>query len=81
MKKRHIAWLVLGVVLAHLALFWYVAGWDALPKMPFVPPPTFIAREASWTDEATGELVTYREYQVSTRLAELEAKGRPPARK
>jgi len=75
MNSRWVTWLIAGVVLAHLGAFYLVSGWNALPKAAFVPPPTFIAKEATWIDQATGETLTYREFQVSTRLAKLQAEA------
>lgn len=72
MKPRLLTWLMAGVVLAHLGAFYLVSGWNALPKAAYVPPPTFVAKETSWTDDATGETHVYREFQVSTKLAKLQ---------
>jgi len=73
MSPRLIRWLIAGVVLAHLGAFYLVSGWNALPKATYIAPPTFIAKETSWTDKETGETLTYREFQVSTKLAKLQA--------
>jgi len=73
MNRRQVTSLVLGVVVAHFLLFWWISGTNPLPKTPFIPPPTFIAKEASWVDKDTGEHVTYHEYQVSTKLAMPDA--------
>ena len=78
MNSRWVTWLIAGVVLAHLGAFYLVSGWNALPKAAFVPPPTFIAKETTWTDKETGETLTYREFQVSTKLAKLQ-EGAPQA--
>ena len=78
MNSRWGTWLIAGVVLAHLGAFYLVSGWNALPKAAYVPPPTFVAKETSWTDDATGEMVTYREFQVSTKLAKLQADTASP---
>ena len=78
MNSRWVTWLIAGVVLAHLGAFYLVSGWNALPKAAYVPPPTFVAKETSWTDDATGEMVTYREFQVSTKLAKLQADTASP---
>jgi hypothetical protein len=72
MTPGWIKWMIAGVVLAHLGAFYLVSGWNALPKAAYVPPPTFVAKETSWTDQATGETLTYREFQVSTKLAKLQ---------
>ncbi len=69
MTRRQWIWVVLGVVAAHLGLFWLVADTSALPKVTPIPRPTFVAKEAKWTDEVTGEKMVYREFSVSTRLA------------
>ena len=80
MTPSWIKWMIAGVVLAHLGAFYLVSGWNALPKAAYVPPPTFVAKETSWTDQATGETLTYREFQVSTKLAKLQepASGQKP---
>lgn len=75
MNRRQIALVMSVVILAHLGLFYFISHTSALPKTPFIPLPNFIAREASWVDEKTGETVTYREYQVSTKLAEEKARA------
>ena len=81
MNSRWVTWLIAGVVLAHLGAFYLVSGWNALPKAAYVPPPTFVAKETSWTDDATGEMVTYREFQVSTKLAKLQESAPQKAQK
>ncbi|HWL53008.1 MAG TPA: hypothetical protein VNQ90_11270 [Chthoniobacteraceae bacterium] len=69
MTRRQWFWIVLGVVAAHAGLFWLVAGTNSLPKVTPIPRPTFVAKEAKWTDEVTGDPMVYREFTVSTRLA------------
>jgi len=73
MNRRQIKLLVLAVVMVHLLLFWWISGTNPLPKTPFVPPPNFIAKEATMVDKDTGDRTTYHEYQVSTKLAMPDA--------
>lgn len=69
MNRRQIILLASGVILVHLAVFWMISGAHTLPDKPYIPPPNFVAKEASWLDEKTGEQITYHEYRVSTKLA------------
>jgi len=69
MNLRQIALILTVVALAHAGAFYLVSGWNALPKTPWIPAPNFFAKEMSWLDKATGEMLTYREFQVSTKLA------------
>ncbi|MEI6351899.1 MAG: hypothetical protein WCP06_12435 [Verrucomicrobiota bacterium] len=69
MNRRQLLFLATGVVLVHLVAFALISGANPLPKVPFIAPPNFFAREASWVDEKTGEHITYHEYQVRTKLA------------
>lgn len=82
MNRRQLFLLITGVVLIHAAGFWLISGTKPIPEKRFVPPPQkFVAREASWVDEHTGERMTVREYNVSTKLALPDAimeKGREP---
>lgn len=69
MNRKQIALIVIAVILLHAGLFWAVSNTKPLPKKPYIPPPNFSAKEATWVDEKTGEKITYREFKVSTKLA------------
>ena len=69
MSRRAIAWLVLGVVAAHLAAFAVVSRMRTLPKSRYVPPPNFGYKTTTWIDSATGEKTVEREIRVTTKLA------------
>jgi len=77
MSRRQIALLVLFVALLHGGVLLFFAKSRSLPSKPAVPRPDFIAREARWVDEETGEKLVYREFRVSTRLSEPEKPARP----
>jgi len=83
MNRRQVILLVFLVALVHGALLWGLLG----ARKPVVrvsgePPsrPNFFARESKWLDESAGEVVVYREFQVSTRLAETGEKPKPVER-
>jgi hypothetical protein len=68
-----VVWIGLGVVAAHALFFWLVWNMHFLPEVP-PPPPTplpvnFGARETRTVDPRTGEIVTERDFSVSTQLA------------
>ena len=69
MSRRKIAWIVLGVVAAHLAAFAIFSRMRALPKARYVPPPNFGYKQTTWVDPATGEKTIEREIRVTTKLA------------
>ena len=69
MSRRAIAWLVLGVVAAHLAAFAVVSRMRTLPKSRHIPPPNFGTKTTTWVDPATGEKTIEREIRVTTKLA------------
>ena len=69
MSRRAIAWIILGVVAAHLAAFSVVSRMRALPKARYVPPPNFGYKQITYIDPATGEKTIEREIRVSTKLA------------
>ena len=73
MERRLIVGIVVAVVAAHALVFWMVAGTNPLPKTKLIAPPNFFAREAHGVDAETGHPITYREFQVSTKLAYPEA--------
>lgn len=72
MSWRQVTLLVFVVILLHGAAFWALSGSRVLPPKPYIAPPSFIAKEARWVDEKTGEKMIYREFRVSTKLAETE---------
>ena len=69
MSRRAIAWIILGVVAAHLAAFAVVSRMRALPKARHVPPPNFGYKQITYIDPATGEKMIEREIRVTTKLA------------
>ena len=69
MSRRAIAWLVLGVVAAHLAAFAVVSRMRTLPKSRHIPPPNFGYKTTTWIDPASGEKTVEREIRVTTKLA------------
>ena len=69
MSRRTIAWIVLGVVAAHLAAFAVVSRMRALPPAKYVPPPNFGYKQTTYVDPATGEKTIEREIRVTTKLA------------
>ncbi len=69
MSRRAIAWIVLGVIAAHLAAFSVVSRMKARPAAKYVPPPNFGYKTTTYIDPATGEKTIEREIRVSTKLA------------
>ena len=63
------AWIVLGVIAAHLAAFSVVSGWKARPSARYVPPPNFGYKTTTYIDPATGGKTIEREIRVTTKLA------------
>lgn len=61
-----------GVAVAHLAVFVIVTHVQSgmRPPAPKPPPPTFTYKESVQTDTKTGEKTRYKEFTVSTKLAE-----------
>ena len=83
MSRRKIAWIVLGVVAAHLAVFAIVGRMRALPQAPHIPPPNFGYKQTTYIDPATGEKTIEREIRVTTKLAPpwiYEARPKPGER-
>lgn len=79
MKSRtRVFWIVFGVVIFHGVLFYFLGDKNPIPKKEFIPPPSFIVKEAPYTDPESGEKAIYREFTVSTKLAEPEAKSAEP---
>ena len=68
MSWRTIAWIVAGVVAAHIAAFFVVGKWRALPKSPQIPPPNFGFKQTTYVDPKTGEKTVEQEFRVSTKL-------------
>ena len=69
MSRRAIAWIVLGVIAAHLAAFSVVSLMKARPGARYVPPPNFGYKTTTYIDPATGGKTIEREIRVSTKLA------------
>ena len=69
MSKRAIAWIVLGVIAAHLAVFSVVSGMKARPPAKYVAPPNFGYKTTTYVNVLTGEKTIEREIRVSTKLA------------
>ena len=69
MSRRAIAWIILGVVAAHLAAFAVFSRMRALPPAKYVPPPNFGYKQTTYVDPATGEKTIEREIRVTTKLA------------
>ena len=69
MSRRTIAWIILGVVAAHIAAFAIVGRMRALPPAKYVPPPNFGYKQTTYVDPATGEKTIEREIRVTTKLA------------
>ena len=70
MSRRKIAWIVVGVILAHVVAFLMVARINPLPKAHFIPPPNFGFKQTTYVDPASGERTIEREFRVSTKLAQ-----------
>lgn len=67
-------WIVSLVVAFHLGLFLLLADKKPLPERPYIPPPNFSVQQMPITDPNTGEKLIYREFTVSTKLPEEEAR-------
>jgi hypothetical protein len=70
MSRRTIFYIIAAAVLLHVGLFYVAARSPALPKVRQVPRPNFTSNEQVYSDSATGEKITYREYKVSAKLAD-----------
>lgn len=70
MKRRTILWIVFAVVIVHVAAFLVLGRMRALPKARFIPPPNFGYKEEVYEDPKSGDRTIYREFRVSTKLAE-----------
>ena len=69
MSRRKLAWIVVGVIVAHVAAFLVVARINPFPKINFIPPPNFGFKQTTYADPASGERTVEREFRVSTKLA------------
>jgi hypothetical protein len=69
LSKRAIAWIVLGVIAAHLAAFSVVGRMKARPYAPYIPPANFGYKTTTYIDPVTGEKTIEREIRVTTKLA------------
>ena len=69
MSRRSIAWIVLGVIAAHLAAFSIVSRWKARPPAKYVAPGNFGYKTTTYVNVLTGEKTIEREIRVSTKLA------------
>ena len=70
MKRGGWSWIVGTVLAVHVAVFWMIADKKVLPQKAPVAPPNFSGREKILVDGETGETVRYREFTVSTTLAQ-----------
>ncbi len=79
MNRRQVILLVFIVALLHGAVLWGLLSVRKPAPRRMEPParPNFFARESKWLDESSGEIIVYREFQVSSRLTETEEKPRP----
>jgi hypothetical protein len=69
MSRRTIFYIIVAAVLLHVGLF-YFAAHTSVPKVRQVRRPNFTSNEEVYSDTTTGEKITYREYKVSTKLAD-----------
>jgi hypothetical protein len=60
--------IVAGVAAAHAVAFYFVAGRNPLPKVPYIAPSNFSVGWAKYTDAATKEKMVYQEFTVSTQV-------------
>ncbi|HEV7404695.1 MAG TPA: hypothetical protein VGO11_17270 [Chthoniobacteraceae bacterium] len=70
MSRRTIFYIIAAAILFHVGLFYLASHTRALPKVRQVPRPNFIGNEMVYEDSTTGEKIVYREYKVSTKLAD-----------
>lgn len=70
MNRRTIFYIIAVAVLFHVGLFYLASHTRALPKVRQVPRPNFTNNEEVYHDSTTGEKITYREFKVSTKLAD-----------
>jgi hypothetical protein len=69
-SRRKIAWIVVGVIVAHFAAFLLIAHINPLSKTPFIAPPNFGFKQTTYVDPVSGEKTIEREFRVSTKLAQ-----------
>jgi hypothetical protein len=77
-KRKTLFLIAAGVVAAHAVAFYFIAGWNPLPKVPYIPPANFSLGWARYTDPATHDKMIYQEFTVSTRLQSATPAGAPP---
>lgn len=80
MNRRQVILLVTIVGLLHAGLLWGLLGTKRQTNRVVPQPkarPNFFARESKWLDEDTGAVIVYREFRVSTRLAETGQENKP----
>ena len=68
MNRKTLLIIAAGVVAAHAVAFYFIAGWNPLPKVPYVPPDNFSLGWAKFTDPATKDKMIYQEFTVSTHI-------------
>lgn len=73
MKSIH--FIVAGVVAAHAVAFYYLSGWNPLPKVKYIAPSNFSLGWAKYTDPATNKKMMYQEFTVSTQFKKTPAAG------
>lgn len=72
MSRRTIFYIIIGAVLFHVGLFYIASHTRALPKTRVIPRPNFTTNEQVYSDTTNGDKITYREFKVSTKLADPE---------
>jgi hypothetical protein len=70
MSRRTIFYIIAVAILLHVGLFFVASRTRALPKVRLVPRPNFTINEEVYRDTTSGEKVIYREFKVSTKLAD-----------
>ena len=78
MKRRTVVLIAGGVVAAHLVAFYFLCGWNPLPKVPYIPPPNFSLGWAKFKDPVTHDKMVYQEFTVSTQLKSAPAGDSSP---
>ena len=70
MNRKQLVITAAAVLVAHGALFWFLADKKPLPYIEKIPPPNFSAREDVIVDEKDGQQVKLQQFRVSTKLAD-----------
>jgi hypothetical protein len=70
LSRKKLAWIIAGVILAHVAAFLVIARINPLPKTHLIPPPNFGFKQTTYVDPMNGERTIEREFRVSTNLAQ-----------